>query len=382
MRPLDGIRVLDLTHVLAGPYATGQLCLMGAEVIRVERPDGDDFVRHHGGTEKMRAAGFGASFLSQNAGKKSVVLDLKSGAGRDAFLGLAETADIVCENFRPGVTDRLGVGFDAVRARRPDVIYASLTGFGPKGPLAGRPAYDHILQGMSGLMAMTGTPESGPLRVGMPIADYVAGQALVAALLAALLQRAQRPGGAQRIEVSMLEAVTTLMGAYAIHHETTGRLRGLEGNRAFSDSPFSGCFETAEGWLVVTANTPAQAARMCGALGRPDLAEAEADEIAEALRTLFCTRAASDWETVLAEAHVPAAKVLTLAEALAHPQMKGSPAWMPLDQPGAGCVTAPALPFRAPWGPGALAPAPAFGEHTEEVLAGIGRARQHREAHP
>ncbi|WP_299784970.1 CoA transferase [uncultured Marivita sp.] len=369
--PLSGIRILDLTHVLAGPYATGQLALMGADVIRVERPDSDDFVRRHGGTEAMKDAGFGASFLSQNSGKKSVVLDLKDESDHEMFLRLAETADVLVENFRPGVVDRLGVGFDAIRSKRTDIIYASLSGYGPTGPLSDRPAYDHILQGMSGLMAMTGDTGSGPMRVGLPIVDYVAGQALVAAILGALLNRARKPGEAQRLTVSMLDAMTAFMGAYAIHHETTGQLRGLEGNRAFADTPFSGRFETADGALVVTANTPAQAARLCAALDRPDLAkDTDASNVADALRRVFPTATAEVWEDRLSAANVPAARVRTLAEALSHPQMADSPAWLRLDVPELDMtVRAPSLPFNAPWSPKTLLPVPALGAHTAEVLA-------------
>lgn len=372
--PLSGIRVLDLTHVLAGPYATGQLALMGAEVIRLERPETDDFVRHHGGTEDMRAAGLGASFLSQNSGKKSVRLDLKSDADRAAFLDLAATADIVTENFRPGVTERLGVDYDTLRARRKNVIYASLTGFGPDGPLSGRPAYDHILQGICGLMAMTGTNESGPVRVGMPIADYVAGQVLVSAVLAALIERARHPQTAQRLHVSMLEAMTTLMGTYALNYETTGKLRGLDGNRAFSDSPFSGRFDTRDGQLVVTANTAAQAARLCAVLNRPHLLDASPPEAEAALKSLFLEKTASEWEEQLATANVPAAKVLTLAETMAHPQLTDSPAWCAMTQPEIGkTLRAPALPFRAPWAPTRLAPAPTCGRDTAEILTTLTR---------
>lgn len=378
--PLTGITVLDLTHVLAGPYATGQLALMGAEVIRIERPGGDDFVRTHGGTEAMKAKGLGASFLSQNAGKRSITLNLKDPQDRARAHQLAARADIVVENFRPGVADRLGMGFEALCALKPDLIYASLSGYGPDGPLAGRPAYDHILQGISGLMAMTGTPESGPMRVGLPIVDYVAGQALVAALLSGLLQRARAPGQAQRLHVSMLEAMTTLMGAYALHHQTTGHLRGLEGNRAFADTPFSGRFDTAEGALVVTANSSAQAARLCGALGRPDLAEdgglPEA-QIAAALKAVFRTQTAAHWDAVLAAANVPAAPVLPLAEVLDHPQMADSPAWPPLPVPELGLtLRAPGLPFRAPWAAGTLPHVPLMGADTAAVLDSLPPAQE------
>jgi len=368
--PLTGVRVLDLTHVLAGPYATGQLALIGADVIRVERPDSDDFVRRHGGTDAMRDAGLGASFLSQNSGKRSVVLDLKDPDDLAKLLDLAATADVFVENFRPGVVERLGVGFDDIRERRADIIYASLNGYGSDGPLADRPAYDHILQGISGLMAMTGDQGSGPMRVGLPIVDYIAGQALVAALLAALLQKARKPNEAQHVSVSMLDAITTLMGAYAIHHETTGALRGLEGNRAFADTPFSGRFDTSDGALVITANTTGQARRLCAAVGRPDLLDAQNDKkIASVLHGIFRTKDAQTWEAVLSDANVPAARVRTLAEALDHPQMSQSPAWLPLSVPQLNeTVRAPALPFRAPWGPKRLDPVPTVGQHTADVF--------------
>ncbi len=369
--PLTGVRVLDLTHVLAGPYATGQLALMGADVIRVERPNSDDFVRRHGGTQAMKDAGLGASFLSQNSGKRSIVLDLKDPDQRGQFLALAKTADVMVENFRPGVVDRLGVGFDDVRQVRPDIIYASLNGYGADGPLSDRPAYDHILQGISGLMAMTGEPASGPMRVGLPIVDYIAGQALVGALLGALLQRARKPGEAQRLSVSMLDAMTTFMGAYAIHHETTGQLRGLEGNRAFADTPFSGRFDTKDGSLVITANTPAQARRLCAEVGRLDLVEDTDDtRIAETLRAVFHTEDAQTWEDRLSAANVPASKVRTLAEALDHPQMQTSRAWLPLEVPQLSMtVRAPCLPFNAPWGPDHLEPVPVLGQHTADIVA-------------
>lgn len=372
--PLDGLRILDLTHVLAGPYATGQLALMGAEVIRVERPGSVDFVRRHGGDAAMQDAGLGASFLSQNAGKRSTVIDLKSDEGRDLVLRMAAKADVFVENFRPGVIDRLGLGYDAIRAVRPDVIYASISGFGPDGPMSDRPAYDHILQGLSGLMAMTGTPESGPMRVGFPIVDYIAGQALVAAILGAIIQRDKDPGQAQRLHVSMLDAVVNLMGPYAINWQATGKMRGLEGNRAFSDSPFSGRFDTSDGQIVVTANTPAQSVRLCAAIGREDLAEEADPEIVRlALDAIFASRTTGHWDAALAKAEVPAGPVLGLDELLSDEPLSALLSWHDLDVPELGrAFRVPGLSFRAPWGPDSLAPAPRFGRDTRDVLAMLG----------
>ncbi len=374
-RPLDDVRVLDLTHVLAGPYATGQLALMGAEVIRVERPAGDDFVRRHGGTEEMRQAGLGASFLSQNAGKRSLAVDLKTEEGRRIVLDLAARADVVTENFRPGVADRLGVGFDAVREVNRGVVYASLTGFGRDGALSGRPAYDHVLQGMSGLMAMTGTAASGPMRVGIPIVDYVAGQALVAAVLGALRQRDRGQAAAQRVEVSMLAAIGSMMGAYGVAWQATGRQRGLDGNRAFSDSPYSGRFETRTEPIVVTANTPAQASRLCAALDRADLAEErDPDAVSDALRDIFAGASAAHWVEVLSGAEVPAGPVLSLGAVLDDPEIAPLLGWRDLHVPQLDATfRVPGLAFDAPWSRERLDPAPAFGADTDAILSDLGR---------
>lgn len=372
--PLQGTRVVDLSHVLAGPFATYQLALMGAEVIRVERIGGDDFVRGHGGTPAMREAGLGASFLSQNMGKRSIALDLAIPEGREVYARLARAADVVAENFRPGVVERLGVGFEATRGLNPRIVYASLSGFGPDGPLSDRPAYDHILQGLSGMMAMTGTPESGPMRVGFPIVDYVAGQALVSGILGALMCRDRGHDAAQHVQVSMLDSLLALMGPYIVDLETTGALRGLEGNGAFSGSPFSGRFDTAEGQVVITANSPAQARRMCAEIGREDLTDGRpAGDIAAAVEAALRTDTADNWERRLSAAAVPAARVRTLAEILDHPQMARSPLLRRLEVPELGTeVHVPALPFRqSAWADPDPAPAPTLGRDTDAVLAAL-----------
>src|ERR1700754_2015676 len=166
---LSGTRVLDLTNVLAGPYCAYQLALLGADVIKVEAPQGGDLARQLGASPDLNKAGMGASFLAQNAGKRSVVLDLKSEADRERFLDLVASADALVENFRPGVMDRLGIGYKRLKEVRPELVYCSISGFGQTGPMRDNPAYDQIIQGLSGIMSITGTPETAPLRVGYPV---------------------------------------------------------------------------------------------------------------------------------------------------------------------------------------------------------------------
>lgn len=383
--PLSGVTVLDASHVLAGPFATYQLALLGADVVRVERPDGEDFIRRHGGTEEMKALGLGASFLSQNGCKRSVGINLKDARGTELFRRLAREADVVVENFRPGVVDRLGIGFAAIAAVNPRIVYCSLSGYGPTGPLAEAPAYDHIVQGVSGMMAMTGTPESGPVRVGFPIVDYVAGQTAAFAILAGLMHRDRHGAGAQHLQVPMLDSIVSFMAASVVDVETTGNLRGLHGNEAFSNSPFSDRFDTADGQIVVTANTPAQAGRLCDAIGRPDLkaliawqsvglAAEQRGEVVLALRGAFAGASACDWERRLAAADVPAAKVRTLAEIIAHPQLRGSGLMQELAVPEIGrTVRVPGSPIRSDsWSPRELAAPPTLGRDTEAVLGASG----------
>ena len=384
--PLAGIRILDASHVLAGPFATYQLCLLGAEAIRVERVAGDDFIRYHGGTPEMREKGLGASFIAQNAGKQCIQLDLKQADGRDIFLKLAAQADVVMENYRPGVMERLGLGYDDIRAVNPDVVYCSLTGYGDVGPLSGSPAYDHILQGMTGLMSMTGTPESGPQRVGLPITDYIAGLTAAFAITGALCQRlAGGPG--QHLQVSMLGSVLSFMGAFAADLQTTGTQRGLQGNAPFSGSPFAGCFDTAKGKLVVTANTAAQARRLADLMGDATLAAdadkldrggtfspADRERINKALEARFKRRPALDWELLLADAAVPAAKVRDLAEVLGHAQTIATGCLTEVPVPGlAAPLSIPGLGFTSDaWKVGRLAPPDLPGAQTKEILKGLG----------
>ena len=343
MLPLSGVKILDATHVIAGPFASYQLCLMGAEAVRVERLGGNDFIRHHAGSDDLIAAGLGGSFSAQNAGKKCILLNLKDPRGRDVFLKLAAESDVVIENYRPGVMDRLRVGYDDICAVKPDIIYCSLSGYGDVGPLKDTPAYDHIVQGMSGLMSMTGTAESGPQRAGLPITDYIAGLTAALAVTGALHQR-KVSGDGQHLQVPMLASVLAFMGTFAIDQQTTGQERGLQGNIPFSGSPFAGRFDAADGYLTV------------------------------ALERAFRLRTATAWEGILGDVSVPAGKVRNLGDILAHPQTAASGCLDDLPLPGRDVpLKLPGLGFTSDsWKRAPLRQPDTAGESTKDVMRALG----------
>lgn len=376
--PLRGVRVLDLTSVLAGPYCTYQLALLGAEVIKLERPGGGDWARQGAPTEALPE--FSAQFVAQNAGKKSVVLDLGDPAAQQAALALAETCDVLVESFSPGVAARLGLGYEAVRGRRNDVVYCSLSGYGQDGDMSRRPAYDHVVQAASGITMLTGTPESVPNRIGPPMIDYLAGIYGAFAVLAALRER-DRTGAPQFVDVAMLDAAIVAMASTVSNYVNAGRSPQPNGNTAASGSPVSGIFPTGEGLLAMTANQDAQCQRAMQAL---DLSEAAADprfaseqarlENVAALRQLLVKRlqqkSAAEWEAILSAAHVPAARVRTLPQVLAEPHLQARGVQQRVtDRQTGRTIWVPSLGFKwngQPVGP-ALGP-PRLGEHTESVL--------------
>lgn len=324
---LEGIRVLDLTNVLAGPFACHQLAHYGADVVKVEAVGRGDLARQLGADPELSAKGMGVSFLAQNAGKKSVTLNLKTDEGRGLFLRLVETADVVVENFRPSVMDRLGVGYDTLRGVRPDLVYCAISGFGQDGPWRDRPAYDQIVQGVSGAMAITGEPDGRPLRVGYPIADTVGGMTAAFAISAALNAR---PRGAF-IDVSMLESVLATMGWAVSNYLVADVTPEPVGNENVTSAP-SGAFEAADGLLNIAANKDEQWETLTHHLGlgalkdRPDYATREDRKRNRAalkaeLEVVLQTRPARDWARELNAIGVPSGAVLNVPEALALPQV-------------------------------------------------------------
>ena len=385
-QPLLGIRVLDATHVLAGPFAGYQLALLGADVIRVENPAGGDVARMGDPDPARRAKGMGYGFLGQNANKRSIALDLKSPEGQAAFKRLAATCDVVIENFRPGKMQALGLGADDIRALRPDVIYCSITGFGQQGPLTGRPAYDHIVQGMSGIMAVTGTEESGPVRAGFPLVDYLAGQMAAFAICAALYRRAVT-GEGEVIDSSMLDAALSVMGPVVSEWAIGGQRPRRPGNKPYSGSPFSGCFDTADGMIVVVGNTMPQAQRLCEALDLPHLfddprvrdwrAHPElADEMRGQFETAFSKGTALEWEETLNRVSVPCGKVRDIPDVLAEPHVVARDALHEVFVPALGqTIAVPGLGVRIGGENGRVtAPPPLMSEHADAVLAEAGYA--------
>ncbi|KRB19595.1 MULTISPECIES: CaiB/BaiF CoA transferase family protein [Mesorhizobium] len=378
---LSGIRVLDLTNVLAGPYCAYQLALLGADVIKVEGPHGGDLARQLGGSPRLNQAGMGASFLAQNAGKRSVMLDLKTEADRERFLDLVASADALVENFRPGVMDRLGLGYEALKAVRPGLVYCAISGFGQTGPMRDNPAYDQIIQGLSGIMSITGTPETAPLRVGYPVADTLGGLVGAFAIASALVKQKTSGEGAF-LDVSMLECTLSALGWPVSNYLTAGVDPKPMGNENMTAAP-SGAFRTGDGLLNIAANKQEQFVTLCRLIGRPELAldprfaERETRkrnraalkvEIEEAL----AGASAAAWEEALNRAGVPAGRVLTIPQVLGEPQVLERQVTANFDDVAG--MDRPLTVLRGGFmvdgkAPLPTKPPPVLGEHMDEVFA-------------
>ena len=323
--PLAGTRVLDLTNVLAGPFACHQLAHLGAEVIKLEAVGRGDLARNLGADPALSAQGMGISFLAQNAGKTSLTLNLKDPRGKDILRQLVREADVLVENFRPRVMERLDLGYDNLRSENPRLIYCAISGFGQDGPWADNPAYDQIVQGAAGVMSITG--DQTPLRVGYPLSDTVGGLTAAMAITAAL---SATPRGCF-IDVSMLEATLATMGWVVSNHLIGGVEPARHGNENPTSAP-SGTFQASDGLLNIAANKDEQWEALARYLGREDLlgrAEFATREdrksnrlrLRAELETVLTTRPAEEWANALNKIGVPAGPVLSVPQALAHPQV-------------------------------------------------------------
>jgi CoA:oxalate CoA-transferase len=319
--PLAGLLVVDLTRVLAGPFATMMMADLGARVVKVERPDHGDDSRSYGPFVDGRST----YFARVNRGKESVALDLKSPADRDVLLGLAERADVLIENFRPGVMDRLGLGWDALSARNPRLVYASVSGFGQTGPWRERPAYDTVVQAAAGLFAVTGEPAGEPVKMGTSIADLSAGLYVFGAVMAALQGR-ERTGQGAQVDVAMFDSALSLLEGAALHYLARRTEPPRLGNMHHSISPF-GTFHCADAPIVICAGGDGLFGVLCTVLGRPELVSdprfADNDgrvtnqaELAAELEAVLAGAPAAEWLERIGAAGVPCSAVSTVGTAL------------------------------------------------------------------
>lgn len=376
--PLTGVRVLDLTNVLAGPYCGYQLALMGAEVIKVERPGTGDLARQLGADPARNRANMGISFLAQNAGKSSLTIDLKHPEGKALLRKLVSTADVLVENFRPGVMDRLALGYDQLRQENSELIYCAISGFGQDGPRKDDPAYDQIVQGVSGVMSITGGPETAPYRVGYPVADTFGGMTAAFMIVAALNAR---PRGAF-LDVSMTDALLSSMGWVVSNYLIGNVVPAPHGNENTTSAP-SGTFDTADQPINIAANRDSQWESLARHLGRgdllahPDYATREARKAhRQALRTelerVLKTRRAAAWVPELNALGVPTGHVMTVPQAIADQQGQDSGLIANLSH-GDETLPLAGAPCRINCQrPVPVSPPPELGADTDGILASLG----------
>jgi len=380
-----GIRVVDFSQVIAGPFCAQQLALLGADVIKIEQPSVGDQGRSLMTNEKMGAAGTSPMFLTMNVGKRSLTLDLKHPDAKQVVLRLVQDADVVLENFKAGTMQKLGFGYEALRAIKPDLVYCSVSGYGQSGPLAGAAAYDGAIQAASGMMAVTGHPETGPTRAGFTVVDLSTGLTAAFAIAAALLRR-KTTGEGQHLDVSMFDTSLTMLGPLISRLVNCGQDTGLLGNMGPAMMPTADSFATGDGHILITVLTDQQFARLCAALGREDLAanpdyatagsrRANGARLKTEIETALAPDSAAAWESRLAAKGIPASAINTLPQMLSHPQLVHRDVLMRMpggrDLPEE--VTLVGAGFMASVdGPSGDRSPPAVGEHTEEILAELG----------
>lgn len=382
MRLLENIRVLDLTNVLSGPFATLHLALLGAEVIKIENPGGGDLARQLGNVKALNKQLMGTSFLAQNANKKSLTLNLKYEEGKEVFRRLVATSDVVVENFRPKVMERLGFSYEALCQIRPDIIYCAISGFGQTGPDAFKPAYDQIIQGLSGVMAINGDERLNPLRCGFPVCDTVGGLNAAFAIMAALFHR-QRTGEGQFIDVALLDSIMPLMGWVAANLLIGGQQPVLMGNDNFTAAP-SGTFRTADGYINIAANQQKQWEDLADELGlgelktdprfaERDTRKANRRELTPLLEAKLTEKPTAHWVEVLNAKGIPSGEILSLEAALTQPQARHRQVIATVHEPGIGEIKLFNLTAKFSRTPGAIeTPPPRLSDHTEAILGELG----------
>ena len=382
LKLLEGVRVLDLTNVLAGPFATAHLALLGADVIKIEHPEGGDLARKLGAVPKLNSQLMGTSFLAQNANKRSLTLNLKLEGGRGILRRLAKDADVLVENFRPGVMSRLGLSWESLNELSPRLIYCAISGFGQTGPDASKPAYDQIIQGLSGVMAINGDERLNPLRCGFPVCDTVGGLNAAFAIMGALFHR-QRTGEGQFIDVALLDSIMPLLGWVAANWLIGMQPPTPMGNENFTAAP-SGTFHTADGYINIAANQQEQWENLADIIGAPELKTDERFREREArkrnrraltrlIEPKLRQRRTEEWVCLLNRAGVPAGAIPSLQDALASAQIEHRGTLETVHAPGIGDLKLFSLTAKFERTPGAIeTPPPRLGADTDAVLEDAG----------
>ncbi|MGX4773341.1 CaiB/BaiF CoA transferase family protein [Bradyrhizobium guangdongense] len=380
-RPFEGVKILDFTQVLAGPYASYQLALLGADVIKVERREGED-MRRTPLSREWAERGLAPAFQAINGNKRSLTLDLQKPEAIAIVKKLAAQVDVVMENFRPGVMDKLGIGYETLSAINPKLIYCAVSGFGQTGPDRLRPGYDGKMQALSGIMAITGHPETGPTRAGFAVCDVLSGATAAFAVSSALYQR-DRTGKGQLVDVSMLEATLAFLSGQIADWSVAGHRQQLSGNQAVSRKTTANLFKAGDGYILLAVNNEKQYRALMTTLGREDTLSDprfadwfSRNENEPALRAIIeealAAKPAREWETILEDAGAPCASIWKVEEVIDHPQVKARGAIQELDTPY-GRLRFAGSGFKLAHGGGKLdRMAPELGADTDAVLGDLG----------
>ena len=377
--PLAGVKVMDLTQIMAGPYCTMMLADMGADVVKVEKPNGGDDTRRMG---PPFIEGESAAFLGINRNKRSIVIDLRSDDGREIARRMARASDVLVQNFRPGALERMGLGYEQVREINPAIVYCTISGFGATGPYARRGGFDLVAQGMSGLMSVTGHPGAPPTKVGVPVTDLNAGSFAAIGILTAYINRL-KTGKGQRVDTSLLEGGVAYTFWESAIYFATGQSPAPKGSAHQLNAPYQ-AFRTADGHVNVGAANQATWERLCAAIGRDDLlADARfaeprlrmdnLDALVSTLQETFAKRTSDEWLTALDAAGVPAGPIYDIEAVYADPQVQARQMRVETDHPIAGRVSGIGIPVKLSDTPGTVRrPAPTLGQHTDEALRELG----------
>ena len=375
--PLEGIKVLDLTRVLAGPYATMILSDLGADVIKIEQPEIGDESRNFGPFKN----GFSLYFMSVNRGKRSITLDLKTDRGKDIFKQLVKQSDILVENFRPGTMKKLGLDYETLAAEHPALIYAACSGFGQTGPFAEKGAYDMIIQGMGGIISITGEPDGPPVRVGTSISDITAALFTTIGILSALHNR-NSTGKGQLVDVAMLDSLVAVLESAIVRYFATDEIPQPLGSRHPAITPFE-AFESADGHIIIAIGNDTLWAKFCEHVDQKNLISdprfstnvertANHSELFPILSEIMRQRTTDEWIDALENIGVPCGPINTIDKVVNHPQVQARDMIAHVIHQMTGAVEVPGLPIKLSDTPGDVdIPAPNLGEHTVEILTDV-----------